>query len=194
MTEQKLPAFEAALKHTLAFEGGYVNDPKDSGGETFRGVSRRSFPGWFGWKLIDQAKADGLKSADAINQRFAGNAQMAELVSDLYFLSFWRAFNRLEGFERLRVKLFDTAVNTGIGRSVKLLQESINLITPPAELKVDGGFGPKTRAALEGLDERNILFRYVSLQEAFYRGIVERKPSQQKYLNGWLKRAAWMPE
>jgi hypothetical protein len=30
-------------------------------------------------------------------------------------------------------------------------------------------------------------------QAAFYEGIVRNKPSQRKFLAGWLKRAAWIP-
>lgn len=95
---------------------------------------------------------------------------------------------------RLKMKLFDTAVNTGISRAVKLLQQSINAISPTARLAVDGRIGPRTRAALCGLSEGAILEAYVQAQGDFYRGIVQRKPSQVKFLRGWLRRAEWLPE
>ncbi len=63
--------FQKALAHTLEFEGGYANDPADSGGETFRGISRRNWPQWEGWPLIDQAKVKGNKTAKTINEAFA---------------------------------------------------------------------------------------------------------------------------
>ena len=34
--------FERAIDKTLAWEGGYVNDPKDPGGETKYGISKRA--------------------------------------------------------------------------------------------------------------------------------------------------------
>lgn len=193
MSERNSPVFEFALKHTLKTEAGYVKDPLDRGGETFRGVSRNNHPKWYGWKLIDQVKADGLRTASAIDQRFAGDQQMAELVADLYFCSFWKPFACLVETERLQIKLFDTGVNTGVGRAIKLLQQSINLINTQAKLKVDGALGPKTRAAMMGLSEHYILSTYSSEQADFYRGIVDRNPSQKRFLNGWLKRAAWIP-
>ncbi len=52
-------SFAEALKHTLEFEGGYANDPADRGGETFRGISRKNWPRWSGWDLIDQVKRKG---------------------------------------------------------------------------------------------------------------------------------------
>ena len=36
--------FERAIDKTLAWEGGYVNDPKDPGGETKYGISKRAHP------------------------------------------------------------------------------------------------------------------------------------------------------
>lgn len=96
--------------------------------------------------------------------------------------------------ERLHIKLFDTAVNTGVSRAVKILQQSINELNPAASLAVDGVIGPKTRQALCGLSEAQVLAVYARRQADFYRGIVARKPSQKKFLNGWLRRAAWLPE
>ena len=74
-------SFKKALEHMLKFEGGYANDPNDSGGETFRGVSRRNWPKWPGWPLIDRAKAEGCRTAKAVNARFAGDAQMDTLTA-----------------------------------------------------------------------------------------------------------------
>ena len=34
-------------------EGGYANMEGDSGGETYKGISRKWFPKWEGLKIID---------------------------------------------------------------------------------------------------------------------------------------------
>ena len=81
--------FDKALAHTLQFEGGYANDPADSGGETYKGISRNNWPSWPGWKLIDEAKVQGHRSAKAINHFFANHAAMAALISDFYNHQFW---------------------------------------------------------------------------------------------------------
>mgnify|MGYP001598745968 CR=1 FL=1 len=39
-----MTAFERAITSLLREEGGYVNDPRDPGGETNFGISRRSYP------------------------------------------------------------------------------------------------------------------------------------------------------
>jgi len=93
MKQEQPAAFLAVLAKTLKQEGGYVNDPYDSGGETYRGISRRAWPSWKGWPLIDQAKTDGLKSPKAIDRHFEDDAEMFELVADFYFANFWQAYD-----------------------------------------------------------------------------------------------------
>lgn len=190
--------FQKALEHTLKFEGGYANDPDDSGGETFRGVSRRNWPGWPGWPLIDEAKRQGNRSAKAINARFEGNAEMERLIAEFYHQNFWRPFERLEAPGYTTAKLFDTAVNVGVGGAVKILQRVINKMGPISQIEVDGKIGPRTIAAFDLVTSTpagiNLLMHYlVAEQEAHYRRIVQRKASQAKYLKGWLRRANWLP-
>ena len=190
--------FEKALKHLLAFEGGYANDPADSGGETFRGISRRNWPKWPGWPLIDRAKAGGTKTAKLINATFAGDQEMERLVADFYRQNFWKPFERFGLPERLTAKLFDTAVNMGAGRAAKLLQTAVNSLGSVVKLAVDGAIGPRTLDAL-GLildaptGESRVLTAYAEAQAGHYRAIVANKPSQGKFLTGWLQRAAWIP-
>jgi lysozyme family protein len=87
-------SFESVFKgHTSGFEGGYVNDPADRGGETYRGISRKSWPDWAGWALIDQAKAAGLRSASAIGRHFADDSEMDALVTEFYKNEFWEPFD-----------------------------------------------------------------------------------------------------
>ncbi|MCL2029533.1 MAG: hypothetical protein FWG97_03875 [Deltaproteobacteria bacterium] len=81
-------SFDRVYKQTKEFEGGYVDDPLDAGGETFRGISRKNHPKWPGWPLISQAKADGRLAGAAgaaalarfIDERFRGDAAMERLV------------------------------------------------------------------------------------------------------------------
>ena len=37
--------FDQAFERVIGHEGGYVNDPRDPGGETKYGISRRAYPG-----------------------------------------------------------------------------------------------------------------------------------------------------
>jgi len=191
--------FLKTLNHTLQFEGGYVHDPLDRGGETFRGISRVSNPDWPGWKLIDQAKAQGARTAKLINAAFARDWEMEQAVAVLYYRRYWRPFEGLGASDRVMAKLFDTAVNVGVAGAVKTLQRAVNELDPAPELAADGIIGPKTRAGLGSLiavpgGEDRFLTAFCRMQETYYRDIVRRNPSQAKYLGGWLRRAAWTPE
>lgn len=50
--------FKKALEMVLKHEGGYVCDPSDPGGETYKGVARNMHSGWTGWMEIDLAKKE----------------------------------------------------------------------------------------------------------------------------------------
>jgi type VI secretion system secreted protein VgrG len=193
------PEFTEALNHMLEFEGGYANVKGDSGGETFRGISRRNWPKWSGWPLIDRAKADGYRTAKAINAAFADNSGMRDLVACFYHEHFWSPWARYKWPSRLTAKVFDTGVNVGTGGAARILQNALNSLKPAVRLKVDGALGPLTLDALDlALNAPNglnrVLAAYADAQADYYRAIVRRKPSQAKFLTGWLRRAAWLPK
>lgn len=77
-------AFNKETPNILAMEGGYVNDPNDRGGETYKGVARNANPGWPGWKIIDQLKRRGFVTAAQINAALKGNQEMDRYVDMLY--------------------------------------------------------------------------------------------------------------
>jgi lysozyme family protein len=183
-------AFEDHYKYTKQFEGGYANDPVDRGGETFRGISRKFWPVWRGWPLIDEAKSRGFKTAAAINSYFKTDVMMEQMVMDFYRVNFWVPVDRLQAPDRPTGKMFDAAVNVGIGQAIKFAQRIIGA-------KADGVIGPQSQGAareyFSRYGEDQFLTAYCFSQEQYYHGIVASNSSQRKFLNGWLKRAAWIP-
>ena len=47
--------FNSAFQITMGNEGGYANNPADSGGETYKGIAKNYWPNWEGWTAVDQA-------------------------------------------------------------------------------------------------------------------------------------------
>jgi lysozyme family protein len=45
-----------AYESTMKAEGGYVNNPQDPGGETYKGIARKFNSKWDGWIAIDMAQ------------------------------------------------------------------------------------------------------------------------------------------
>ncbi len=184
--------FDEALRHTLTFEGGYADVPGDRGGETFRGISRNNWPAWAGWDLIDQVKRSGVRRAKDIDAAFRMDAEMEMLVASFYRDNFWEPFERLELPPLATAKLFDTAVNVGLGRAIKWMQSVIGA-------SADGAVGPQTMAAAKAYFARpgaedNFLASFITRQKKHYLDIVARNKSQEKFLKGWLRRAIWKLE
>ena len=165
--------FKSALARTLKFEGGYSNDPDDAGGETYRGISRKNFPGWEGWLTVD-------------NLRYAklcpdGNLPLETQVEDFYRAHFWNPIHGDDLPEALARELFDFAVNCGIGTAVRAVQRI-------AGVTADGGFGPATLAAVLKADVGATLAAIKQARRARYYMIAAGNPAQAKFLKGWLRR------
>ena len=75
-------------------------------------------------------------------------------------------------------------VNQGKGRAVKILQRADNAMG--AELKVDGGLGPKTIGAIS--DSNVELDRVRAYRIKYYADLVTRRPELEKFYFGWFKR------
>lgn len=178
--------FKPAYVITLGHEGGYVNDPVDRGGETYKGIARKFWPDWKGWALIDD-----LKPKPGFPFSLNRHSDLQELVQDFYEEHFWDAL-QLDRMIHQSVanELFDTAVNQGTGTAAKYLQKALNLLGN--RLAVDGKVGPITLAAANAAPQ-NRLFNLINiLQAERYLNIVRNDPSQLRFLNGWVKRVQWM--
>lgn len=158
--------FLRAIKITLRNEGGYVNNPKDPGGETNFGLSKRTYPNLDIKNLtVDQATA-------------------------IYYRDWWtpRPFDHMT-CEDLAVKVFDTTVNLGVGRAIKFLQRCLKVNGHP-EIVDDGDFGPHTLVVVNSMDGSGLLAVYRQMQANYYNALVTAKPELQQFIHGWLSRAS----
>ena len=153
-----LVEFNDIIEVVLHHEGGYVNDPDDPGGETNFGIAKRSHP-----------------DVDIANLTKEG-------AKEIYKKHYWDK-NKVESLpEDLRHIYFDMCVNQGKSRGVKILQRAAN--AKGADLVVDGGLGPKTIAALDGVE----LDRVRAYRIKYYADLVTRKPDLEKFYFGWFRR------
>lgn len=114
--------FEKALELVLKNEGGYVNDPNDNGGETYKGISRRANPQWSGWKIIDGYK----KKYKDFKKKLDSDNKLQKCVKSLYRSNYW---NPIKGddlvHQDMAEEMFDAAVNLGITKAIKLAQKTV---------------------------------------------------------------------
>jgi len=154
--------FNASLQHILKSEGGWSDHPSDPGGATMKGVTLETYRHY---KMNPHITKDQLR-----------NISDAE-ISDIYKVGYWdkcRCYDLPSGIDFL---VFDAAVNMGVGRSSKLLQEAVGV-------SADGVIGPITIAAANAADVDLTIERFSQLKEAFYRSL----PTFGTFGNGWLNR------
>jgi lysozyme family protein len=156
--------FNDIVRNTLKNEGGYVNDPADPGGETKFGISKRSYPGSDIKNLTES-------EAKSICYRDFWLPSKCNLISD---------FN-------LAAKMFDLAVNLGVGTAIIRLQRAMKCFG--ADLKEDGIPGPKTMSAVAAVDPAALLGALKSEAAGYYRCLCMKDPNLEKFLGGWLNRA-----
>jgi len=184
--------FKEAYDKTMGHEGGYVNDPDDVGGETYKGISRRYHPGWEGWKIID-----GTKQAPNFPDNLDALASVQQMVEGFYKDHYWDPFRGDEiPPQELAEEMFDTGVNMGIKRSVKFLQRSLNVLNRNGKLfpdmTDDGVLGRNTMGSLMKYlkrDSVDLLLKIMNtLQANHYLAYMKKSPIQEKYCRGWFER------
>ena len=153
--------FDKCLEMILHHEGGYVNHPKDPGGETNLGVTKRVYEEWGGQKNMKDLTVEDV--APIYKKNYWGRAKCDQLPSGL------------------DLAVFDWSVNSGVGRAVKKLQKMIGTVA-------DGGIGPNTLKSLEeyirhhGLE--TTIENYKDIRQAFYRSL----STFNTFGKGWTKR------
>jgi uncharacterized protein (TIGR02594 family) len=161
--------FDTALKHVLAMEGGWTDDPYDPGGPTNKGITLAVFARERGIDVTSQTLPD-LKSA----LRAIPDA----LVRDIYQKRYWHPAHCPSLRTPLALMHFDASVNHGVTAAARILQEALLVET-------DGEIGPITLAAARKASLPTLLARYADIRRARYRAL----PHFWRFGRGWLRRA-----
>lgn len=146
-------AFDAAVGEVLRHEGGYVNDPRDPGGETRWGISKRSYPTLV---IADLTREDAIA---------------------IYRRDYWDRLRCDELPPALALVVFDTGVNMGRERAVRLLQQALGVT-------VDGVLGPKTLSACALAALPWTVTDYLARRGVVYGSLV----TFQTFGLGWMRR------
>lgn len=178
--------FDDVFRVVLGFEGGYVNDPADKGGETNYGITAST---------LNSAKIKGWVPSNITIQNIK-----LEHVKTIYKKGYWDVIKADSLPDPLDLILFDMAVNHGPGTAVKLLQQSLNsILKTGSSLAIDGAMGPKTLAAVKDVTsmdhnmwlQPNSLVRYLCIdvlmnRVELYTSIITNNKSQERFFKGWI--------
>ncbi len=187
--------FNEAYQHTSGIEGGYADDPTDRGGETYRGIARKWYPAWPGWKIVDSFKTLTEQPNPNFLQLLAVDEPLHKLVRDFYKTEYWDSLRCYAiDSQAIATELFDTAVNMSKIWAIKFLQQALNALNQNAkfynDISVDGAIGPATLRTLVTClsynDEILILKIMNGLQLARFIEIMTNDPTQEKFARGWI--------
>lgn len=145
-------SFRPAVEFVLEQEGGYVFDQRDPGGETNYGISKRAYP---------NLDIKNLSRDDA---------------TAIYYRDYWSRLPKLA--EPLDFLVFDCAVNCGVKRAIRLLQEAVRVTD-------DGIWGPMSQNALDRYPVDQLIVNYQAERARYYALLDDL---DDHYARGWMRR------
>ena len=159
--------FEQCLALILKHEGGYVNNPKDPGGRTNLGVTQKVWEEWVGHP-VDEAAMRALTPSD---------------VAPLYKKNYWDKIKGDDLPAGVDYACFDLAVNSGVGRAAKILQQAVGA-------NPDGAIGPASLDAVEKANPRDVATEICDLRLKFLQSL----PIFATFWKGWTRRVSEVEE
>jgi lysozyme family protein len=180
--------FEQAYAITRKAEGGYANKVGDTGGETWRGVSRHNNANWPGWHIVDAVKATHPAN---LNAALEARPDLEALVVALYKQNYWHCLS-LDALQCQQTanQLFDISVNCGPGVAARFLQQALGFYQQPApDVDVKAGrVGPLTIGTANKQSFQKIYEEINTLRRAFYERLIANKPADKQFHDSWMSR------
>lgn len=155
--------FDSAFHKLLGHEGGFSDHKDDPGGATRWGVTEQV------------ARASG----------YTGDMRQlpVQLAKDIYRQKYWDAVRADELPAAVRYHVFDAAVNSGVGQSIRWLQRALGVAD-------DGKLGPVTLGKAHTEDPQ-ALVRKLLAQRLRFMTDLKNWPS---FSRGWARRIADLME
>lgn len=140
--------YDESLRLVLRHEGGYTNHPSDPGGPTNFGITIHDYRRYIN------------PHGTAVDVRNMKLAQAAKIYREKY----WDIQHCNEMPSGVDYAMFDYGVNSGVGRSQKVLQRIL-------KVTVDGIIGAKTLAALKAQDPQFVVLAICRERLGFLRAL-----------------------
>lgn len=133
--------FNTFIQRVLSHEGGYSNNPKDPGGETNWGITKRT----------------------AVANGYTGpvRAMTRDQAIAIYRTAFWERYHADKMPDAVAYQFFDACVNHGHGNAARMLQRA-------AGVPDDGIIGEISLQAINTTPENDLLLRFNAERLAFY--------------------------
>lgn len=158
--------FEAAFSNLMKEEGGYVNDPKDPGGETKYGISKRSYP--------------------HINIK---NLTL-EQAKEIYHRDYWLKIkgDQLHS-DAVASEFLEMAVNMGPVLIIYFYQAALDVLG--AHVDIDGNMNDSTLKGGMKVDQEMLKKCMQAQAMTYYIDLSRNRPVLKKFLKGWFHRVLY---
>ena len=169
------------IEEIIFIEGGYTNNPYDSGGETAYGITKEVARAWGYNGPMDQLPKD--------------------VAREIYTHRYWNTLSLQNIYvysDKLAYELFEQGVNCGVHRAGTHLQVCLNILNNKQEyyldIAEDGYVGNATLLSLQkfyakrGAKGTEVLLKMLnSLQGALFIDLAARREKDQEFLYGWFR-------
>ena len=155
----------------LKWEGGFVNDPDDLGGATNMGVTIGA------WKSCGYDK-DGDGDIDVDDLHLLTREDVVNRVLKPYYWDRWKADSIQD--QSVANILVDWIWASGV-HGIKIPQDLLGVIP-------DGIVGPKTLAAVNSRNPRELFDQIKIARFDFIEDICRKRPANNKFKRGWMNR------
>ena len=155
--------FDKCFALIIGNEGGFVDNPKDPGGMTNLGVTRRNWEVYLN-RDVTETEMRGLTP---------------EIVKPFYKSLYWDKIKGDQLPAGIDYAAFDFAVNSGVSRAIKILQQIAGVL-------VDGSLGPKSMEAIKSCNSKQTVESICGMRLDF----LKRLPTFETFGKGWSRRVA----
>lgn len=175
-----MSVFESAFEITVGHEGGFVDDPTDSGGATKFGITE---------KVARANSYEGPMQSLSLED--------ARQIAKRQYWDVLRLDEVAKVSPDVAAEVFDTSYNMGTGRAGRFLQRALTALNRKGadydDLEVDGVVGPVTLTAVRaylgtrGEHGETVLLRALNCQQGeAYIELAENREKDERFLFGWL--------
>ena len=155
--------FDKCFALIIGNEGGFVDNPKDPGGMTNLGVTRRN------WEIYLNRDVTETEMRELT----------PEIVKPFYKSLYWDKIKGDQLPAGIDYAAFDFAVNSGVSRAIKILQQIAGVL-------VDGSLGPKSMEAIKSCNSKQTVEAICGMRLDF----LKRLPTFETFGKGWSRRVA----
>jgi len=157
--------FNKAFDRLIGHEGGYSDDPRDSGNWTG------------GAQGVGQLKGTKFGIASSSYGYLDIKNLSLDEAKAIYRRDFWEVCGAAH--PAIKFQLFDAAVNHGHGNAIRFLQRAVKVAD-------DGQWGKISQAALDAMETNDVLLRFVAHRLKFWASL----STFDTYGRGWTNRGA----